>query len=75
MAMELLVDVFKLDKSRLYATYFEGYEKNNLEPDNETKELWKKQLVEFYEFNTLLNKIEPFIFCQVFQKIILSKVI
>jgi alanyl-tRNA synthetase len=43
MAMELLVNVFGLDKSRLYATYFEGYPSSNLEPDLETMELWKKQ--------------------------------
>ena len=42
MAMELLMDVFKIDKNRLYATYFEGYPKNNLDPDLETKEIWKK---------------------------------
>ena len=42
MAWELLVDVFKLDPSRLYATYFEGSEKSNLQPDSETQQLWKK---------------------------------
>lgn len=46
MAMELLVDEFGLDKSRLYATYFEGYEKSGLEPDEETKNLWLKHLPE-----------------------------
>lgn len=44
MAWELLVDVFKLDPSRLYATYFEGSEKSNLQPDSETQQLWKKYL-------------------------------
>ncbi|CAM2702879.1 unnamed protein product [Rotaria socialis] len=44
MAWELLVDVFKLDKSRLYATYFEGNPKSNLQPDIETQNLWKKYL-------------------------------
>lgn len=43
MAMELLVNEFNLDKSRLYASYFEGYEKSGLEPDMETKNLWLKQ--------------------------------
>lgn len=42
MAWELLVHVFKLDPSRLYATYFEGNPKSNLAPDSETQNLWKK---------------------------------
>jgi len=42
MAWELLVDVFKLDPSRLYATYFEGNLKCNLQPDSETQQLWRK---------------------------------
>jgi alanyl-tRNA synthetase len=42
MAWELLVDVFKLDPSRLYATYFEGSTKNNLQPDSDTQNLWRK---------------------------------
>jgi alanyl-tRNA synthetase len=42
MAMELLVNEFKIDKSRLYATYFEGNPSSNLDPDEETRELWKK---------------------------------
>lgn len=41
MAMELLLDEYKLDKNRLYATYFEGNAKANLEPDLEAKEYWK----------------------------------
>jgi len=44
MAMELLVDVFKLDKSRLYATYFEGHEPSGLECDDETRNLWLEHL-------------------------------
>lgn len=40
--MELLLDEFKIDKSRLYATYFEGNPNANLDPDMETKEIWKK---------------------------------
>ncbi|CAF4622381.1 unnamed protein product [Rotaria sp. Silwood2] len=44
MAWELLVGVFKLDSSRLYATYFEGNAKSNLQPDTETQLLWKKYL-------------------------------
>lgn len=42
MAMELLVDVFNIDKNRLYATYFEGNPAYNLEPDTETLEIWRK---------------------------------
>lgn len=42
MAWELLVGVFKLDASRLYATYFEGNTKSNLAPDSETQALWRK---------------------------------
>lgn len=37
---ELLTEVYKLDKDRLYVTYFEGDEKNGLEPDLEAKEYW-----------------------------------
>lgn len=44
MAMDLLLNVFKIDKNRLYATYFEGNPKSNLDPDLETMELWKKYL-------------------------------
>jgi len=44
MAWELLVGVFKLDPARLYATYFEGNPSSNLEPDAETRGLWKKYL-------------------------------
>ncbi|CAF0774578.1 unnamed protein product [Adineta steineri] len=44
MAWELLVDVFKLDPARLYATYFEGNPKGGLEPDSETRSLWRKYL-------------------------------
>ncbi|KAK9455388.1 tRNA synthetases class II (A)-domain-containing protein [Dipodascopsis uninucleata] len=38
---ELLTVVYGLDPSRLYATYFGGDEKSGLEPDLETKELWR----------------------------------
>jgi alanyl-tRNA synthetase len=43
-AWELLVDVYRLDKDRLYVTYFEGNEQYNLKPDFETKNLWEKYL-------------------------------
>lgn len=34
----MLVDVWKLPKERLYATYFGGYE--DLPPDEEAKKYW-----------------------------------
>lgn len=39
---ELLTEVYKLDKDRLYVTYFEGDEKEGLEKDTETYDLWKQ---------------------------------
>jgi alanyl-tRNA synthetase len=39
---ELLTEVYKLDKDRLYVTYFEGDEKEGLETDTETYDLWKQ---------------------------------
>ncbi len=45
-AWELLVDVLKIDKERMYATVFEGDAANGIEPDNEALELWKKFLPE-----------------------------
>ncbi|XP_055943134.1 alanine--tRNA ligase, cytoplasmic-like [Argiope bruennichi] len=41
-AWELLTDVFKLSKDRLYVTYFGGNADLGLEPDNECKEIWKE---------------------------------
>ncbi|KAI9367415.1 tRNA synthetases class II (A)-domain-containing protein [Aspergillus egyptiacus] len=38
---ELLTQVYGLDPTRLYVTYFEGNEKGGLEPDLEAKELWR----------------------------------
>jgi alanyl-tRNA synthetase len=38
---ELLTEVYKIDKDRLYVTYFEGDEKENLEKDSETYNFWK----------------------------------
>ncbi len=43
-AWEYLVDVLKLDPSRLYATVFEGYPEDGLERDNEAAEIWLKHL-------------------------------
>ena len=43
-AWEYLVDVLKLDKSRLYATVFEGYEPDGLQRDDEAAGYWEKHL-------------------------------
>lgn len=43
-AWEFLTDVMHIDKSRLYATVFEGSKDDNLEPDNEAKSYWQKYL-------------------------------
>ena len=40
-AWELLTDVFKLEKDRLYVTYFEGDEADGTGPDTETQNLWR----------------------------------
>lgn len=37
---DVLTNVFKLDKDRLYVTYFEGDPKTGLEPDLEARQLW-----------------------------------
>ncbi|KAI5963176.1 ALA1 [Candida pseudojiufengensis] len=37
---ELLLDVYGLQKDRLYVTYFEGDSKQGLEPDLEAKQFW-----------------------------------
>jgi alanyl-tRNA synthetase len=41
---QLLTEVYKLPKDRLYATVFEGDEKENLPADMEAFELWKQYL-------------------------------
>ncbi len=43
-AWELLTEVYKLDKDRLYATVFEGYAPEGLELDTEARENWLKYL-------------------------------
>ncbi|KOY86746.1 alanyl-tRNA synthetase [bacterium 336/3] len=43
---ELLTEVYKLPKDRLYATVFEGDAKENLPADMEAFELWKQYLPE-----------------------------
>ena len=43
-AWELLTDVYKLDKDRLYVTVFEGDPDDNLEADEESVEIWSKYI-------------------------------
>ncbi len=45
-AWELLTEVYKLDKDRLYATIFEGSEKDGVELDTEAKNKWLQYLPE-----------------------------
>jgi alanyl-tRNA synthetase len=43
-AWELLTKVWKIDPSRLHVTYFQGDPHDNLSPDNEAHDLWRKYL-------------------------------
>ncbi len=43
-AWELLTEVWHIDPSRLYATYFQGDKELDLDPDREAYELWLKYL-------------------------------
>ncbi len=43
-AWELLTGLWKVDSSRLHATYFEGDKAHGIEPDEEAKQLWTKFL-------------------------------
>lgn len=43
-AWELLTDVYKLQPDRLYASYFSGDEEMGLEPDLESRDIWRKYL-------------------------------
>ena len=45
-AWELLTEVYKLDKERLYATVFEGSKKDGTSMDEEAKSIWLKYLPE-----------------------------
>jgi len=45
-SFELLTKVWGIDPNRLYATYFEGDDKQNLPADLETKAIWRKYLPE-----------------------------
>nr|XP_039260162.1 alanine--tRNA ligase, cytoplasmic-like [Styela clava] len=40
MAWELLTEVFKIPRDRLYVTYFEGHEGSGLAADDEARDLW-----------------------------------
>lgn len=44
MAWELLTEVYKLPKDRLYVTVFEGDASENLEKDNESAAIWAKYI-------------------------------
>ena len=45
-AWELLTKVYKIDKNSLYVTVFEGDETDNLPPDEESYNIWKKIIPE-----------------------------
>ncbi len=45
-AWELLTDVYKLEKDRLYVTIFEGANDDDLEVDSEAKNIWLKYVPE-----------------------------
>ncbi|WP_375416112.1 alanine--tRNA ligase [uncultured Hymenobacter sp.] len=45
-AWELLTEVYKLPKDRLYVTYFEGDQGDGLGPDTETQDLWRQYVAE-----------------------------
>eukprot|EP01084_Bolivina_argentea_P145925 255646_1 len=58
MAWDLLVNIYGLDKSRMYATYFGGDKSQNLECDFEAKQIWLKYLP--------LSNVLPFDMCDNF---------
>lgn len=43
-AWELLTEVYKIDKDRIYITIFGGDDKDGLEADNEALEIWKRYI-------------------------------
>ncbi len=45
-AWELLTEVYKIDKDRIYITVFEGDKEDNLEADNDAIEFWKEWVKE-----------------------------
>ncbi len=50
-AWELLTEVFSLDKSRMYATVFEGNADDNIAADDEARNLWSKYLPDDHILN------------------------
>ena len=52
-AWELLTDVFGLDKNRLYATVFEGYEADGVPEDSEARNIWRRFLPEDGRYRAL----------------------
>ena len=48
-AWELLTEVYKIDKSRLYVTVFEGSKEEGLEFDQEAYDTWKQNLLQTCE--------------------------
>jgi alanyl-tRNA synthetase len=42
MGMELLTEVYKIDKDRLYVSVFEGSDEDGLKKDNEAFDIWSK---------------------------------
>lgn len=52
MAWDLLINIYQLDNTKIYVTYFAGNKDLNLEPDYETRDLWLKYIPE--------NRILPF---------------
>src|SRR5690606_5642235 len=45
-AWELLTEVYSISKDRLYITYFEGDQTDNLPADTEALEVWKQLVAE-----------------------------
>ncbi len=45
-AWELLTEVYKIDKDRMYVTIFEGDDKENLERDSDAFDFWKQHIDE-----------------------------
>ncbi len=43
-AWELLTEVYKLDKARLYVTVFGGDEAESMDPDNEARDYWSRHV-------------------------------
>lgn len=50
-AWELLTEVYKIDKDRIYVTVFEGDDKDGVPADKESFEFWKKHIEE----NRIIN--------------------